>query len=378
MPERDMVVGWFCFSCFSTKFQSVLKTAIWNCRKHSKCGCLQNWVLWFGRVKVGGKDLRASDKSSKPAGTASEALKMFNSRKVSSKSLSSKDKTSSPVNTARKSLTNFNGTKVLSKTATGHDKTSSPVNNARGSLTRFNGTKVLGKTAVGHDSASRPMGTARGSVTRFNGTPISSKTARGVNAASGPIGSAISAIKNFMSLPNLISKTVQVIHKAITGKATGSTGTDGNPIMVNDQEGPLFRELVKYPGSAPFIPHGRDVILDAPKGTKVIPAGLTARMYNIPQYANGTIDPNSSVLDAAQMVSDATSATPVTMTSSMVDNSKELKNMLAKFDSVLTIMSQLLGINVDQLQAIRSGAFDKQSFYRQQALDQALADSQRT
>lgn len=332
----------------------------------------------FGRLKVSSKNLKATDKASKTSSNAIRAVDKFSNKKVGAKNLTSHDKTSSPVGTARKSLTRFNGTKVLSKTATGHDKTSSPINSARGSLTRFNGTKVLGKTAVGHDSASRPMGTARVSVTRFNGTPISSKTARGVNAASGPIGSAISAVKNFMSLPSLISKTVQVIHKVITGKATGSMGTDGNPIMVNDQEGPVFRELVKYPGSAPFIPHGRNVILDAPMNTKVIPAGLTAQMYKIPQYANGTISPNSSVLQATQLVSDATSVTPVTITSNSVDNSRELKNMLTKFDSVLSVMSQLLGVNADQLQAIKSTAFDKQTFYRQQALDQSIADSQRT
>lgn len=297
----------------------------------------------YGQLKVSSKNLKAIDKASGPSNKATGSVKKFSNTKVGAKNLTSHDKTSSPVGTARKSLTRFNGTKVLSKTATGHDKTSSPVNNARGSLTRFNGTKVLGKTAVGHDSASRPMGTARTSVTRFNGTSISSKTARGVNAASGPIGSAISAIKNFMSLPNLISKTVQVIHKAITGKATGSMGTDGNPIMVNDQEGPLFRELVKYPGSAPFIPHGRDVILDAPKGTKVIPAGLTARMYNIPQYANGTIDPNSSVLDAAQMVSNATNVMPAASVQP-VDDSQLLAQLITNAQQQSELIKSLIGV----------------------------------
>lgn len=296
----------------------------------------------YGQLKMpSSKNLKASDKASGPAGKATNAVKKFSGSKVTTKSLTSKDKTSSPVNTARGSLTRFNGTKVLSKTATGHDKTSSPLTSARNSLTRFNGTGMTAKTAVGHDSASRPMGTARTSVTRFNGTPISSKTARGVNAASGPIGSAISAIKNFMSLPSLISKTVQVIHKVITGKATGSMGTDGNPIMVNDQEGPVFRELVKYPGSAPFIPHGRNVILDAPKNTKVIPAGLTAQMYKIPQYAKGTISSNSSVLQAAQLVNDATSVTPVN-NPVPVDNSNLLQLIIASSQQQSELLKALI------------------------------------
>lgn len=295
----------------------------------------------YGQLKVSSKNLKAIDKASGPSSKATGSVKKFSSTKVGAKNLTSHDKTSSPVGTARKSLTRFNGTKVLSKTATGHDKTSSPINSARGSLTRFNGTKVLGKTAVGHDSASRPMGTARASVTRFNGTPISSKTARGVNAASGPIGSAISAVKNFMSLPSLISKTVQVIHKVITGKATGSMGTDGNPIMVNDQEGPVFRELVKYPGAVPFIPHGRNVILNAPKNTKVIPAGLTAQMYRIPQYAKGTISPNSSVLQAAQLVNDATSVTPVSNPVS-VDNGNLLQQIIASSQQQSELLKALI------------------------------------
>lgn len=48
----------------------------------------------------------------------------------------------------------------------------------------------------------------------------------------------------------------------------------------------------------------------------------------------------------------------------------------AKFDTLLSMFSQLLGVNGQQLKAIKDGTFDKQKLYRQQAIDQTMYDNQ--
>ena len=58
-----------------------------------------------------------------------------------------------------------------------------------------------------------------------------------------------------------------------------------------------------------------------------------------------------------------------------LDN-QDLKELNQKFDSLLTMFSQLLGLNSQQIKAIRESGFDKTKQYQQQALDQRLANYQ--
>lgn len=68
--------------------------------------------------------------------------------------------------------------------------------------------------------------------------------------------------------------------------AKGTNYHLGGPAIVNDQKGPLYKELVLPKGGTPFIPVGRNVFLpDLPKGSKVLNARKTKQL--IPKYANG-------------------------------------------------------------------------------------------
>lgn len=70
------------------------------------------------------------------------------------------------------------------------------------------------------------------------------------------------------------------------GYAAGTNFHRGGPMMVNDQKGPLFEELVSFPDGRSFIPKGRNVLIpDAPRGAKVLKAALTKN--HIPRYENG-------------------------------------------------------------------------------------------
>ena len=79
----------------------------------------------------------------------------------------------------------------------------------------------------------------------------------------------------------------------------------GGPAMVNDQRGTLYKEMVTLPTGESFIPEGRNVILDLPKGSKVMRAGLTKnfmRELGIPNFAEGVGWKRSEVANVTQRI----------------------------------------------------------------------------
>lgn len=68
-------------------------------------------------------------------------------------------------------------------------------------------------------------------------------------------------------------------------KGTPWGGHPGGLAMVNDQKGSNYEELIETKDGNRFIPKGRDVVLDLPKGSKVFPALQTK---NLLKYAKGT------------------------------------------------------------------------------------------
>lgn len=80
----------------------------------------------------------------------------------------------------------------------------------------------------------------------------------------------------------------------------GTNFHPGGDMIVNDQKGSMYKELVQFPGQQPFIPLGRNVYIpDAPIGTKVYRASRTKSIMQragIPRYANGVGIPNNSEL----------------------------------------------------------------------------------
>lgn len=97
------------------------------------------------------------------------------------------------------------------------------------------------------------------------------------------------------AIDRMTGKTVVVdtVHRSIyeTGPAAirAERGLDfhqGGPMIVNDQRGPLFKELITYPDGTSFIPEGRNVLIpNAPRGAKVLKAALTKDL--IPRYEKG-------------------------------------------------------------------------------------------
>lgn len=141
----------------------------------------------------------------------------------------------------------------------------------------------------------------------WNSTPSPIK---GINAQDNTAGPVWSAQANINSVQG---KTVyiDVVRRMIGGAAAAigfKDGTDyheGGLAMVNDQRGTLYKEMVTLPDGSSFIPEGRNVVLDLPRGSKVMRAGLTknfVRELGIPNFADGVGWKRSEVANVTQRI----------------------------------------------------------------------------
>lgn len=122
------------------------------------------------------------------------------------------------------------------------------------------------------------------------------KTVSAVDNASLPASNAFNSVLNFKNnLPNTITKTIKADFIGPTLNAKGTNYHPGGPMIVNDQKGPLYREMIVRPSGEAFIPFGKNVLLpNEPVGTKVYTASKTRQM--VPRYANGVGVPENSTL----------------------------------------------------------------------------------
>ena len=261
------------------------------------------------------------------------------------------------------------------KNALAIDNASGPMRNATGGVNVFaNSNPGSPKNAQGYDNASNPMYSARNGVNAFAGSnPGPAKTAKANDQASKVIQGAIDKMNIWKGFGD-ITHTITTIFRTVGHPHKHANGTNyhtGGPMIVNDQPGSTFRELVQFPGGMPFIPFGRNVPINAPRGTKVLRASDTAKLFKgLPQYASGNADAVSvlSGLKAQPVVSVSDSGSTVT-----TDQVNQLINHTAQ---MVDRMGQILGLNAAQLTAIKASAFDKTHMYSVMGRDQTFFDAQ--
>lgn len=120
----------------------------------------------------------------------------------------------------------------------------------------------------------------------------------------------------------------------------GTNFHPGGDMIVNDQKGSLYKEIVQYPGQQPFIPLGRNVYIpDAPIGTKVYRASRTKSIMQragIPRYANGVgIPDDSKLIKNLRSIGDTQAQADIRLN---VDNS----NLEVKLDAMIGLFKDLL------------------------------------
>ena len=133
----------------------------------------------------------------------------------------------------------------------------------------------------------------------WNATPSPTKSTTGdstsaVNAAN----SATNAINGIPTSHHTTITATEVVNKVINSFSRvfgprhekGTNFHEGGLAMVNDQRNAVYKEMVTLPDGSSFIPDGRDVVLNLPRGSKVLRADRTKRLMKnlgFPRYATG-------------------------------------------------------------------------------------------
>lgn len=122
-------------------------------------------------------------------------------------------------------------------------------------------------------------------VKKLNATTNAPKVASDAQSAINSVrGRTVSLVTQHINTYKTIYKPTQ--GRAAIANAKGTNFHPGGDMIVNDQKGSTFKELVQFPNKPAFVPEGRDVFIpNAPKGTKVLRADLTKKMF--PHYKYG-------------------------------------------------------------------------------------------
>ncbi|WP_230319078.1 phage tail tape measure protein [Enterococcus casseliflavus] len=199
-----------------------------------------------------------------------------------------------------------------------------------------------------YNSVSPELKRLLGDNTNVNSILANSKSKINDYNATGVGAKHLHATADYSEVLRAKSEIAQVYSKNVVidveyrGRRTGQTaipnakGTNYHPggdMIVNDQSGPLYKELVQFPGQAPFIPQGRNVYIpNAPAGTKVARASITKsimRRLGIPKYADGVgIPEDSSLVRNLRSMSPSVEPTSTTIINTQ-DYSDKLEQLIA-------------------------------------------------
>ena len=205
------------------------------------------------------------------------------------------------TNNAMASLGLFNGFAVPTK-----QLTVDPSNATNGAQQAINKQQEWNNTP----SPVKPqLGDSTGAITAarqaidnqnaWNATPSPTKHMTGdsssaVNAAN----SATNAINGIPTSHHTTITATEVVNKVVNSFSRvfgprhekGTNFHEGGLAMVNDQRNAVYKEMVTLPDGSSFIPDGRDVVLNLPRGSKVLRADRTKRLMKnlgFPRYAAG-------------------------------------------------------------------------------------------
>lgn len=167
---------------------------------------------------------------------------------------------------------------------------------AKGAVEEFNNTQALMKVL---DANANPLfsntSQAMATLGQFNATLTPTKQLNAQDNASLVAQGVLGWVN---SIPEYKLITIEAKRNGEAGYyASGTSFHPGGLAVVNDQKGPVYRELVQFPTGERFIPEGRDVVLPLPRGAKVFPAYKTKRLMRnmgISKYADGVGIPSDA------------------------------------------------------------------------------------
>ncbi|EKL0545981.1 phage tail tape measure protein [Listeria monocytogenes] len=205
------------------------------------------------------------------------------------------------MNSSKGMLVSYNGTNVDLKTLLANDfDVRKKIQSGKDVIIQYNGQEVNLKTlfANNRDLLSKIDRGSR-TVDDYNNIAVHRKDLvinSNAEATKNAIDNAINSWRDMLNMKN--QKVISIAYKTSgkspsgiqeVGYARGTNNHKGGPALVNDAKGSNYEEMITTPDGKSFVPKGRNVLLDLPRGTEVLRGDKTAKaLSNVPRYAKGT------------------------------------------------------------------------------------------
>lgn len=294
---------------------------------------LANLVISYGNFDAlsdSQKNLIIHDQSAMTAlREAGYGLQSYNLKPAQLKQLKAENKdVISKTKVGKTAVVSFNGQSVLVKKLKGNNiDVLGKIKAGKTSIDSINNKSVKTKNFKGDNtSVLQKSKTGQASIIQFNGITPHQKNLKALDNASGPAHRAKGSVDSFPTGTKVMNLVTNFISKHFK-KEKGDTDFTEGTAMVNDQRGPVFREMIKLPNGDTFVPQGRNVIMALPRHTQIIPARQTNKLLGgIPQYANGTPGYSSVVKDFTELSPSLTNQTTQYFNSSNPVNNSPVNN----------------------------------------------------
>ncbi|HAK9914180.1 TPA: phage tail tape measure protein [Listeria monocytogenes] len=205
------------------------------------------------------------------------------------------------MNSSKGMLVSYNGTNVDLKTLLANDfDVRKKIQSGKDVIVQYNGQEVNLKTLFANniDLLSKIDRGSR-TVDDYNNIAVHRKDLvinSNAEATKNAIDNAINSWRDMLNMKN--QKVISIAYKTNgkspsgiqeVGYAKGTNNHSGGPALVNDAKGSNYEEMITTPDGKSFVPKGRNVLLDLPRGTEVLRGDKTAKaLSNVPRYAKGT------------------------------------------------------------------------------------------
>ncbi|EAF8229831.1 phage tail tape measure protein [Listeria monocytogenes] len=202
------------------------------------------------------------------------------------------------LNSSKGMIVDYNGTKVDLKSLLAiNTDVRTKVEQGKNVIVEYNGQKINLKNlyANNRDLLSKVQ-EGKNNIYSYNGTKVSKKTFTALTNADTVRDLLNNMIADWGRIPQRQQKVLEIAYKTngkapsgVQGLATGTNNHKGGPALVNDAKGSNYEEMITTPDGKSFVPKGRNVLLDLPRGTEVLRGDKTAKaLSNVPRYAKGT------------------------------------------------------------------------------------------
>ncbi|EPD2041049.1 phage tail tape measure protein [Listeria monocytogenes] len=202
------------------------------------------------------------------------------------------------INSSKGMIVEYNGTKVDLKSllATNTD-VRTKVEQGKNVIVEYNGQKINLKNLYANNrDLLGKVQEGKNNIYSYNGTKVSKKTFTALTNADTVRDLLNNMIADWGRIPQRQQKVLEIAYKTngkapsgVQGLATGTNNHKGGPALVNDAKGSNYEEMITTPDGKSFVPKGRNVLLNLPRGTEVLRGDKTAKaLSNVPRYAKGT------------------------------------------------------------------------------------------